>query len=66
MLLSVAEAADLLKVDPATVWRYIHLETDPLPAQKVGRAYALWQSDVIAFQPRAKRKPGPKPKSDAP
>lgn len=66
MLLSVAEAADLLSVDPATVWRYIHLDTDPLPAKKVGRAYTLWQSDVLAFKPRANRKRGPKPRRPTP
>jgi hypothetical protein len=68
VLLSVAEAADLLNVDPATVWRYIHLDSDPLPAQKVGRAYTLWQSDVLDFRPRANRKRGPKrrPSPDQP
>jgi hypothetical protein len=61
VLISVAEAASILDVNPATVWRYIQLEDDPLPAQKVGRSWALWQSDVVAFKPKAKRTPGPKP-----
>lgn len=62
MLISVPDAAELLDVDRATVWRYIKLESDPLPAQKVGHGYALWRSDVEAFRPRAKRKRGPKPR----
>lgn len=65
VLLSVAEAAALLDVNPATVWRYIHLDHDPLPAERVGRAYTLWQSDVLAYQPKANRKRGPKPRRPA-
>jgi hypothetical protein len=51
-----------LKVNRATVWRYITLEHDPLPAEKIGREFVLWKSDVEAFKPRAHRKRGPKPK----
>jgi hypothetical protein len=61
VLMSVAEAAAYYDVDPATVWRYINRDDDPLPAEKVGRSYAIWRSDVIAYAPKAKRKPGPKP-----
>lgn len=60
--ISVQEAAALLDVDRATVWRYITLENDPLPATKIGHGYALWRSDVEAFKPRAKRRRGPKPR----
>lgn len=66
MQISVAAAAGLLGVDRATVWRYINLETDPLPAKKIGHGYVLWQSDVLAFQPRANRRRGPKPRSKQP
>lgn len=66
MLMSVAETAAFYKVDPATVWRYITQEVDPLPATKVGRSYTLWKSDVIAYQPKIKRRPGPKPRKHPP
>lgn len=63
MLISVAEAARLLQVDPATVWRYIKAE-DLTPARAV-KPYVLWQSDVIAFKPRANKRRGPKPRRPA-
>ena len=63
MLISVPDAAELLDVDRATVWRYIKLESDPLPAQKIGHGYVLWQSDVEAYKPKAKRTRGPKPRT---
>ena len=59
--ISVPEAAALLEVDRATVWRYITLKEDPLPAKKIGHGYVLWRSDVEAFKPRANRRRGPKP-----
>lgn len=58
MLVTVAEAAEILDVDPATVWRYIKAE-DIKPARD-SRPYMLWQSDVLAFQKLPKKKPGPK------
>ncbi len=64
--ISVAEAASLLGVDRATVWRYIKLEGDPLPAQKIGHGYAVWKSDVIAYQPKANRKRGPRGSKNRP
>jgi hypothetical protein len=60
VLISVAEAAELLKVDPATVWRYI--QANDLTPARPAKPYVLWQSDVVAFAPRAKKKPGPKPR----
>lgn len=60
VLISVAEAAELLKVNPATVWRYIQAE-DLTPARDK-KPYLLWQSEVVEFAPRAKKRPGPKPK----
>lgn len=64
--MSVADAAAFYQVNPATVWRYITQDDDPLPATKVGRSYALWQSDVIAYQPKIKRRRGPKPRKQRP
>lgn len=64
--ISVAEAAFELGVNRATVWRYINLDDDPLPAQKIGHGYAIWKSDVEAFRPRAKRRRGPKPRHRPP
>lgn len=66
MQISVAEAAEILGVDRATVWRYIKLEDDPLPAQQIGHGFALWRSEVEAFKPKAKRRRGPKPRKSAP
>lgn len=60
--ISVKDAASALGVDRATVWRYINLDDDPLPAQKIGHGYVLWKSDVEAFKPKSKRKRGPKPR----
>ncbi len=60
VLISVAEAAELLKVNPATVWRYIQAE-DLTPARDK-KPYLLWQSEVIEFAPHAKKRPGPKRK----
>lgn len=59
VLLTVAEAAGLLDVDPATVWRYIRA-ADLKPAREK-KPYLLWQSDVVAFRPHAKKRRGPKP-----
>lgn len=64
--ISVPEAATLLGVDRATVWRYITLKEDPLPAKKIGHGYVLWQSDVIEYRPKAKRRRGPKPRTRPP
>lgn len=66
MLISVADAATLLGVDRVTVWRYITLEEDPLPAERIGREFVLWQSDVEAFKPKAHRRRGPKPRKPSP
>lgn len=60
VLISVSEAAGILNVDPATVWRYIKAE-DLTPARP-SKPYVLWQSDVEAFKPRAHKRPGPKPR----
>lgn len=54
--ISVTDAARLLEVDRVTVWRYITLKVDPLPAIRIGHGYILWRSDVEAFRPRVKRK----------
>lgn len=62
VLISVADAASLLGVNRATVWRYITLAEDPLPAERVGREFVLWRSDVEAFMPKANRRRGPKPR----
>lgn len=64
--ISVKDAAVALGVNRATVWRYITLTDDPLPAEKIGHGYVLWKSDVEAFKPRAKRRRGPKPKPPRP
>jgi predicted DNA-binding transcriptional regulator AlpA len=64
--ISVPDAAVLLGVDRATVWRYITLEHDPLPAKKIGHGYVLWQSDVEAYKPKANRPRGPKPRHAPP
>jgi hypothetical protein len=61
VLISVAEAATLLDVDPATVWRYIQAG-DLTPAREK-KPYVLWQSNVVAFKPHAKKKRGPKPRN---
>jgi hypothetical protein len=58
VLVTVAEAAEILQVDPATVWRYIQA-ADLKPA-RARKPYMLWQSDVIAFKPNARKTPGPK------
>ena len=64
VLISVAEAARLLDVNPSTVWRYIDAgELIPARPQK---PYVLWQSSVIEFAPNAKKRPGPKPGSTRP
>src|SRR5689334_2345439 len=60
VLISVADAATLLGVSRATVWRYIKQEHDPLPADQIGHGFTLWKSDVEAYRPKAKRSPGPK------
>lgn len=57
--ISVPEAAELLKVDQSTVWRYI--KHRGLPAKRIGRYHVLWRSDVVKFIPK-KPKPGPQPK----
>lgn len=58
VLVTVAEAAAILDVDPATVWRYI--KADDLKPAREKKPYMLWQSDVVAFMPRAHKTPGPK------
>jgi hypothetical protein len=58
VLISVAEAAGLLKVDPATIWRYINRQA--LTPARPEKPWMLWQSDVLAFE-RPKR--GPKPRA---
>ena len=62
MLVTVAEAAGLLDVNPATVWRYIQAR-DLTPARPA-KPYLLWRSDVLAFKPNAKKRPGPKRRLD--
>lgn len=64
--ISVVEAAELLDVDRATVWRYITQDSDPLPATKVGHGFVLWKSEVLDYQPKTKRKRGPKPRKHRP
>jgi len=64
--ISVIDAAQILGVDRATVWRYITLKEDPLPAQKIGHGYILWKSEVEAFRPRANRKRGPRKRRPSP
>jgi hypothetical protein len=59
VLVTVAEAAGILGVDPATVWRYIKAE-DLTPA-RAQKPYMLWQSDVVKFAEQPRKKPGPKP-----
>lgn len=58
VLVTVAEAAAILEVNPATVWRYIKAE-DLKPAREK-KPYMLWQSDVVAFSEMPKKRPGPK------
>jgi len=64
VLITVAEAAGLLDVNPATVWRYI--QADELTPARPKKPYMLWQSDVIDFKPRAKKRPGPEPRKQSP
>lgn len=65
VLLTVAEAADLLSINPSTVWRYI--DAGELTPARSKKPYVLWQSDVVALQPTAgKRKRGPKPRKRRP
>ena len=64
VLVTVTEAAAILDVNPATVWRYI--QADELVPARPKKPYMLWQSDVIAFKPHAKKTPGPKPRKSPP
>jgi hypothetical protein len=61
VLVTVAEAAEILKVDPATVWRYI--KADDLKPARDKKPYMLWQSDVLKFSTLPKKARGPKPGS---
>lgn len=54
--LSTAEAADLLGVVPRTLYRMI--DTDGLPAYRVGRPIRLRRGDVLAYIERARVQPG--------
>jgi hypothetical protein len=64
VLISVAEAAALLDVDPATVWRYI--QAGDLTPARPKKPYVLWQSNVVEFKPHAQKKRGPKPRRTRP
>lgn len=46
-LLTIAEAAGVLRLHPLTVRRYI--TTGLLPAAKMGRAWRIKQEDLLAF-----------------
>ena len=54
--LSTAEAADLLGVVPRTLYRMI--DTDGLPAYRIGRPIRLRRGDVLAYIEGARVKPG--------
>lgn len=62
-MLSVAESARILNVSPARVRTLI--AEGALPAQKVGRAWALQQNDVLQ-RALSKPKPGRPRTSDCP
>ena len=63
MLVTVAESAGILGVNPATVWRYI--QAGDLVPFRPAKPYLLWKSDVEAFRPHARKTPGPKPRKPA-
>lgn len=54
--LSTAEAAELLGVVPRTLYRMI--DTDGLPAYRIGRPIRLRRGDVLAYIEGARVKPG--------
>jgi excisionase family DNA binding protein len=54
--LSTAQAADLLGVVPRTLYRMI--DTDGLPAYRIGRPIRLRRGDVLAYIEGARVKPG--------
>lgn len=57
-LLTIADAAKHLGVDPATVWREINRKR--LRAKKLGREYVIIRRDLTAYEKTDRLKPGPK------
>jgi excisionase family DNA binding protein len=54
-LISVAQAAQLLKLTPQRIRNYIR--DGRLPAMQVGRAFVLQRSDVLKVQRRGPGRP---------
>jgi excisionase family DNA binding protein len=63
-LLTIPEAAKVVGVTRAVLWRYV--KADRLPAEQAGRFYLVDEEDAIRFRDRERRPGRPrKPASDA-